>query len=100
MVELKIVEKQDKEYTLENIETKEQHKFQITFFDLEKEVVPGDVILINEALLDKRYREYSKRLQFGALDQPYGRKIDSRDHKDLLCVKKGNEEYWLKRFFG
>ena len=100
MVELKIVEKQDREYNLENTKTKEQYKFQIKFFDLEKEVVVGDILLMNEALLDVSYIEYSRKLQFGALDEPYGRKIDSRDHKDLLCVKKGNEEYWLKRFFG
>lgn len=100
MVELKIVEKQDREYTLQNIETKETYNFQINFYDLEKEVVVGDVLVLNEALLNKGYREYSRKLQFGALDQPYGRKIDSKDHKDLLCVKKNGEEYWLKRFFG
>jgi hypothetical protein len=100
MVELKIVEKQDREYTLENTQTKQQHKFQIKFFDLEKEVEVGDSLLMNEDYLDRNYKEYSRRLQFGALDKPYGRKIDSREHPDLLCVKKGNEEYWLKRFFG
>ena len=100
MVELKIVGKQDREYTLENAETKEQYKFQIKFFDLDEEVVVGDTITINEALLDRAYKEYSKKLQFGALDQPYGRKIESREHPDLLCVKKNEKEYWLKRFFG
>ena len=100
MVELRIVEKQDREYTLENVETKQQYKFQIKFFDLEQEVVVGDMLMINEALLDKGYIEYSTKLQFGALDKPYGRKIESKDHKDLLCVKKNGQEYWLKRFFG
>ena len=100
MVDLKIVEKQDRDYTLENTETKEQYKFQIRFFDLEEDVVVGDTITVNEAILDRSYKEYSKKLQFGALDQPYGRKIESREHPDLLCVKKNGKEYWLKRFFG
>lgn len=100
MVELKVVEKNDREYTLEEVETKTLHKFQIKFYDLEKEVVIGDVLMLNECQLDKRYKEYSSKLQFGALDEPYGRKIDSKDHKDLLCVKKNGQEYWLKRFFG
>lgn len=100
MVELKVVEKNDREYTLEEVETKTLHKFQIKFYDLEKEVVVGDVFMLNECQLDKTYKEYSRKLQFGALDEPYGRKIDSKDHKDLLCVKKNGQEYWLKRFFG
>ena len=100
MVELKIIEKQDRTFTLENLETKERFEFQIKFFDLDKEVVIGDVLMMHEELLNKGYKEYSKKLQFGALDAPYGRKIESRDHKDLLCIKKNGQEFWLKRFFG
>ena len=100
MVELKVIEKDDREYTLEEVETKALHKIQIKFYDLEKEVVVGDVLMLNGCQLDKAYKEYSRKLQFGALDEPYGRKIDSKDHKDLLCVKKNGQEYWLKRFFG
>ncbi|MBE5755951.1 MAG: hypothetical protein E7341_04700 [Clostridiales bacterium] len=100
MVELKIIEKTEREYVLELVESKQQHRFQIKFFDLVKEVVVGDVILMNENLLNKGYKEYSRKLMFGALDKPYGRKIESRDHPDLLCVKKNGEEYWLKRFWG
>ena len=100
MVELKIVEKNDREYTLENARTNETYKFQIKFFDLDKEVVVGDTLIVNECVLDRTYKEYSKKLQYGALDQPYGRKIDSKDHPDLLCVVKNGKEYWLKRFFG
>ena len=98
MIELKIVRLDDREYFLED-ENSNQYKFQIKFFDLEKPVV-GDSLVFNEKLLNRGYKEYSNKLMFGALDKPYGRKIESRDHPDLLCVKKGGKEYWLKRFWG
>ena len=100
MVELIIVEKDGREYKLENTQTQEEYNFQIKIFDLDKELEVGDKIMLHAELLDKGYVEYSRKLQFGALDEPYGRKIDSREHKDLMCIKKGNEEFWLKRFFG
>lgn len=100
MVRLNVIEIHDRNFVLEANETKERFEFQIKFFDIPKEVVVGDVLMVNEVLLDKNYKEYSKKLQFGALDEPYGRKIDSRDHKDLICVIKDGQEYWLKRFFG
>lgn len=100
MEELVVVGVEDRTYTLEHVSSKKQYVFKIKFYDLEKEVVTGDVLMVNECLLDENYKEYSRKLQFGALDEPYGRKIDSREHKDLLCVKKDGEEFWLKRFFG
>lgn len=100
MEELVVINVSDRTYTLEHATTKQQYVFKIKFFDLEKEVIAGDILVVNPCLLDETYVEYSTKLQFGALDEPYGRKIDSRDHKDLLCVKKDGEEYWLKRFFG
>ena len=70
------------------------------FFDIDKDITVGDVLAFNSEFFDKSNPEYSTKLQFGGLDKPYGRKITSKDHKDLICIKKDNQEIWLKRFWG
>ena len=100
MVELLVTYKENKTYTLQNIQTKQRYVLRLTFFDMNKEICQGDILEFHKELLDPNYSEYSDEYYFGALDKPYGRKIENYQHKDVICVNIKGEKIFLKRFFG
>lgn len=96
---LKIIDIQDKFYTLINTQD-ETFEFKFKFFGLSKDPEIGDYIEMNESLLDKSYIEYSKYYMFGPLDEPYGRNVKDENDVDVICLQIGTEIIYLKRFFG
>ena len=100
MEKLKIEKIDNYVYTLRNERNRKIYIFQMKFFDLEQPLMVGDYILMHAQLLDPEYKEYSTEYYFGGLDQPYGRKIESKDHPDLIGIKTQTNEMCLKRFFG
>lgn len=99
MIELKIIEIDDDRYLLQDINTKEEYTFYLTFYDAPK-IDVGDALRFNEKLLDELYEEYSKTYRFGPIDGVYGRKISSRKDIDLIYVVTKDGITNLKRFYG
>lgn len=102
MVKLIVKGVSGKKFQLVNAETKEEYEVEFTFYGFEQEkAVTGSLIMMHKELLDPDYVEYATEYIFGPLDEPYGRRIDSVEHKDYLAIKlPSGEVYKLKRFFG
>ena len=99
MKKLLVVEKNNRNYILEDGE-KKQYNLRMTFFDLEKEISVGDHISMHKELLDRNYKEYSNEYYFGALDEVYGREIKSKEDIDFVVLECDNKKIYLKRFYG
>ena len=100
MVVLKILDVNDKIYTLLNIENNQTYKFNLSFFGLKKLPQVGDSLSFNEKLLDKNYVEYSESYQFGPIEEVYGRELSGRDDADYIVINFIDKTISLKRFFG
>lgn len=100
MVKLIVRKIEDTKYTLEREITNELYEFNLTFFDLKKDVEVGDVIGMNEELLNPNFEEYSKSYYFGPIDQAYGREVKNPDDIELIAIEQGAITTVLKRFFG
>ena len=96
---LKITNIKDNLYTLlcENGNT---YEFKLKFFGLKNNPEIGDCIKMNENLLDKKFKEYSKSYMFGPLDEPYGRKVESYNDIEVIELLIKSKKFFLKRFFG
>jgi len=99
MEKLKIMKIENNTYTLLNKDG-EKFEFNLTFYDLEENLVQGDFIYFNKHLLNPNYKEYNKTYFFGPLDEVYGREIKSKEDIDLIKIKLGDKTIFLKRFFG
>lgn len=87
-------------YHLVNIATGENYKLKLTFYGIQNAVKIGDLISMHAELLDANYVEYSNHYYFGPLDEPSGRKITSKTHKDYIAIKTENKIIELKRLWG
>ena len=100
MVELEIIDIIDNNYLLFDKENKRKYDFDLYFYGLGFDVEVGDKIVLNDNLLNENYLEYSEEYYFGPIDEVYGRKINSMNDIDLITIKKGNKNIYLKRFYG
>ena len=102
MLKLIVKSVKGKRFQLVDSETREEYEVEFTFYGFEQEkAVAGSLIMMHMELFDPNYIEYASEYIFGPLDEPYGRKIDSTEHKDYLAIKlPSGEVYKLKRFFG
>ena len=98
-MELKIINIQSNKFTLLN-NSNETYELKLIFYGIDTEPKIGDYIKINDNLLDKTYKEYSKSYMFGPLNEPYGRKVKDENDIDVISIKSGSKTILLKRFFG
>lgn len=97
---LKIIKIVNNNYLLIDKESKRKYDFDLYFYGLSEDLNVNDEIIINENLLDEKYLEYSTEYSFGPIEEVFGRKIDSMIDTDLITIKKGNKNIYLKRFYG
>lgn len=89
------VDKKDKDYYYLKDENNNSYKLNIIFYDLNIEVNAGDIICINENYLN------DKVLYFGSIKEEYGKRITRENvYDEIIVIQKGNEKYFLKRFYG
>lgn len=99
MTKLKIVDKKNYEYKLED-ENNNKYKLVLDFLDVKDKPKIGDYIYINEELLNSTYDGYSTRYVFGNLESKYGKENISIDDIDVIKVIIDNLEIYLKRLYG
>ena len=100
MQEFEIISIEGNKYTLKNLQTGDIVCLKLKFFDLETPLQLGDKIFMHSELINADYEEYSLVYFFGAINQKYGRKITSKNDRDLMFVVTDNHTILLKRFFG
>ncbi len=64
------------------------------FYDIENNVKEGDIIYLDEYLLNE-----NMLLAFGNLNSKYGREIKN-DDKDVIVIESNNNKIFLKRLYG
>ena len=94
MMKLIIIDKNNKLYTLKDINNK-IHKLQFDFKDIKEIPNIGDTITISEKLLDKTNEEYSAFYTFGPLDN-----TNKTEEKDKLTIITNSNIIVLKRLYG
>lgn len=98
MVKLKILDKNNYEYKLED-EKGKLYKINLEFLDVNNPLI-GNYIYINEELLNPRYDGYSTSYTFGGLKNKYGKKDIPPDDIDVIKIISDNKEIYLKRLYG
>ena len=97
---LQLIEKQRLGvYWFINPETRKETKLSLQFFDgfdLEK----GDLLIINEKLLDKKYKGYAPHYAFSVITNNLKKESSKIDKDDLGVVKRLGKEYLIKRLYG
>ncbi len=63
------------------------------FHDIENKIKEGDIIFLNEYLLNEKML-----LAFGSLNSTYGREIEN--DRDIIVIESNNERINLKRLYG
>ena len=90
MKRLKIVKKEEYNYTLED-ENLNKYTKAINFYDTRKPVV-GDIIYIPEVVLKEK-----NIFSYGLIKNE---EVDIFNPDDLIKIKTESEEYYLKRLYG
>ena len=98
MVKLKILDKNNYEYKLED-EKGKLYKINLEFLDVNNPLI-GNYIYINEELLNPRYDGYSTSYTFGSLENKYGKENIQMEDIDVIKVTLNNKEIYLKRLYG
>lgn len=86
-------------YYLKN-ERGNKYTLGIEFFDIEEKPKVGDCIYMSKELLDTKYDGYSNNYTFGSLESEYGKKNISIGDIDVIKLKIGHNEIYLKRLYG
>ena len=73
------------------------YKINIEFYDIGELPKMGDVIYINNKLLNKINNNI---VSFGKLDGIYGRKIKDENDEDIIGVSIKDKVIYLKRYYG
>ena len=83
------------------LKDKSEKKYAVILeFQIKKQPKVGDVLIINEALLNPNFQKYSPFYSFGELKSEYGREITSDNDVDLIGFFDGKEKLVLKRVYG
>ena len=99
MTKLKIVDKKNYEYNLED-ENNNKYNLVLDFFDIKDKPKIGDYIYMRKDLLNPKYDGYSTRYVFGNLENKYGKENISIDDIDVIKVVMDDLEIYLKRLYG
>ena len=99
MIKLKIVDKKNYEYNLED-DNNNKYNLVLDFFDIKDKPKIGDYIYMRKDLLNPKYDGYSTRYVFGNLENKYGKENISIDDIDVIKVVTDNLEIYLKRLYG
>ncbi len=92
---LKIKEiKKFNEYILQDNDSKKEYSFVLTFYDVKPKV--GDILLLNENLLNKRFEDYSDSYSFEILDD---NDLDVKE-SNIVGFFTQDKKYLLKRVYG
>ena len=86
-------------HTLMDEEMKE-YTLSLDFFDIEDEVQVGNIIYVNEELLNPKYEGFSTSYTFGSLDSQYGKENIQLDDIDVIKLVIDEKEIYLKRLYG
>ena len=82
------------EYILQDVKTKKKHRLILEFYGINPNV--GDLIMINEKLLDPKSELYIQSYAFEKLDE-----IENNlDETDLAGLMSNDKKYVLKRMYG
>lgn len=82
------------EYILQDVKTKKTHRLILEFYGINPKV--GDMILLNEKLLDPKSDLYVQSYAFEELDG----KENNLDEMDLAGLITNNKKHILKRMYG
>lgn len=99
MISLKIDKINKKLYTLKDIDGI-SYEFVLEFLDIDFTLDIGDVIHMNEQLLDECYEGYNSCYIFGDLNNSYGKANISISDIDIIRVTSKNKTILLKRLYG
>lgn len=99
MIRLKIEGIENNNYKLKDIEGN-NYDINFEFYDTDKFPKVNDYINISAELLNTNYKEYSRYLVFGRMDNICGRKDISLGDIDVIKVEVGDKEIYLKRLYG
>ena len=69
------------------------YELYLEFHDIENKIKEGDIIFLNEYLLNEKML-----LAFGSLNSTYGREIEN--DRDIIVIESNNERINLKRLYG
>ena len=83
-------------YTLKDNENN-YYNLNIEFYDIDELPKVGDIIYINNKLLNKINNNV---VSFGKLDGIYGRKITDENDEDVIGVSIHDKVIYLKRYYG
>ena len=83
-------------YTLKDNENN-SYNINIEFYDIDELPKVGDIIYINNKLLNKINNSV---ISFGKLDGIYGRKIADENDEDVIGVSIQDKVIYLKRYYG
>ncbi len=82
------------EYILQDVKTKKTHRLILEFYGINPKV--GDMILLNEKLLDPKSDLYVQSYAFEELDG----NENNLDEMDLAGLITNNKKHILKRMYG
>lgn len=77
-----------------------KHILNLEFFDIEKEPEVGNIIYINDNLLNPKYEGYSSSYTFGGLNNEYGKPNINIEDVDVIKLVIEDKEIYLKRLYG
>lgn len=96
ILSLKIKEiKEYNEYILQDMTTKQKHSLVLEFYKLNNPKV-GDVLLLDESLLNRNSKNFSQPYAFEKLDN----EEKNISENDLACLVCKDKKYILKRIYG
>lgn len=98
MIALKVKEIRDNELVLVSKDSR-IFTVKISFMNLYFPKV-GDLLQIDEKLLDRNSEYFCPPYTFGSLDSIYGRDMTAIPESDLLYIKSGTDIIKLKRLYG
>ena len=75
----------------------ESYNINIEFYDIDVLPKEGDIIYINNKLLNKINNNV---VSFGKLDGIYGRKITDENDEDVIGLSIHDKVIYLKRYYG
>lgn len=99
MVRLKIESKENNDYILKD-ENGNFYKFNFEFFDIKEKPKKNDYISMSAELLNPRYKEYTRHLSFGDMNNVCGRKRPELSDIDIVKIEIEDKEIYLKRLYG
>lgn len=87
-------------YNYELIDNEKKYNINIEFFDIKEKPEIGDILYINEKLLNKNYKEYDTFYRFGSIYNSSGRELNKNNEEEVIILNINNKNIILKRLYG